>query len=59
MNIPLIEIVSMALECGELMNANQRAHIKEGLVRLKSGNHFTPQQSGYWSAYVKRVGKSK
>jgi hypothetical protein len=59
MNASLVEVVSMALECGELMNANQRARINAGLGRLKSGKHFTPEQRGYWGAYVKRVRKSK
>ena len=55
MNTNLVELVTLALECGELMNGNQRVHIKAGLGRLKSGRHFTPQQSGYWGAYVKRL----
>jgi|APSaa5957512535_1039671.scaffolds.fasta_scaffold165126_2 hypothetical protein len=56
MNILLIEQISMALECGELMNDVQRAHLEAGLARLKSGRHMTPQQSGQWSVYVIRVG---
>mgnify|MGYP005664998643 CR=1 FL=1 len=55
MNHSLIATISMALDCGELMNDNQRRHLEAGLARLKSGQHMTPEQSGYWGAYVKRI----
>jgi hypothetical protein len=55
MNTNLIELVTMALECGDMMNSAQRFHIEAGLARLNSGQHFTPQQRGYWGAYIKKV----